>query len=433
MAPKKKIKSTINLDILRNVAIEDENRLTNFNTLIESYDEEELYNEEVTENIIFDQMEQVEGYYLEGFTNLSSDEIMLIFDISKSNLTKKSRGPQPVISPIDSITLMLYQFKNGYSFEEISKNLRLASIKLKSDQIKSSINNAIEKTYNCIYDHFVKTIPFEKQQKKLPGTFFPTCGIVDCTVIPLYRPSTDFETSKEWFSGKHHIYCSKFQALVDLTGLFMDIKGSFPGARHDFDIFKEFIDFFKQFCGKKSTIRLITEEEEYLFWALMLDSGYMGADSLIRCFLPYKESINHKLTTLEKTFNKLLSSKRVVIEMAFGRMKKLYHITNQKWSHKNIEKNDKIMKICTALTNLDIIKRPLINADSEFYWNSIKHFQNLHLKKQKKRKELNEKRKLTLKKLSKEIEEDNENDEDNDNENEENQNDKLQASDHSEN
>jgi hypothetical protein len=58
-------------------------------------------------------------------------------------------------------------------------------------------------------------------------------AIGDCTVFPIYRPSVEFQTAKEYFSVKHGFYCYKYQTINSLSGDFMNIRGPYKGTIHD--------------------------------------------------------------------------------------------------------------------------------------------------------------------------------------------------------
>ena len=74
---------------------------------------------------------------------------------------------------------------------------------------------------------------------------------------------------------------------------------------HDFKMYKETIG-----------------EKVYASIKILADLGYLGIEKLhANSLIPIKESKNHKLTKVEKAFNKRLAQQRVVIEQINAKIK----------------------------------------------------------------------------------------------------------------
>ncbi|KAJ3622557.1 hypothetical protein MTP99_003060 [Tenebrio molitor] len=61
-------------------------------------------------------------------------------------------------------------------------------------------------------------------------------GFIDGTVRPICRPSNNQD---EYYSGHKRLHCVKYQSVLTPDGLIVNLKGAFPGRRHDAGIFRE--------------------------------------------------------------------------------------------------------------------------------------------------------------------------------------------------
>lgn len=61
-------------------------------------------------------------------------------------------------------------------------------------------------------------------------------GFIDGTVRSICRPSVNQE---EYYSGHKRVHCVKYQSVLTPDGLIINLKGAFPGRRHDAGIFRE--------------------------------------------------------------------------------------------------------------------------------------------------------------------------------------------------
>ena len=131
---------------------------------------------------------------------------------------------------------------------------------------------------------------------------FPDCAyIVDATVQEINKPFIGFDKAKEYFSGKHYIYCLKSQVVVNVKGLAVFVATSIKGATHDKLVFdtclKDLQKIFALHPGKEPKV--------------LADKGYIDANSEI-LVTPFKG--NSALLTREQlTFNKKLGEERIII------------------------------------------------------------------------------------------------------------------------
>ena len=136
---------------------------------------------------------------------------------------------------------------------------------------------------------------------------FPECGyIVDATVQEINKPSLSFDVAKEYYSGKHSLYCLKSQVIVNVQGLAVFIASSIKGSIHDKLVFDQCLDEFKKILA------LHPEAPA----KILADKGYQDNNSEV-LVNPYKGNS----TTLEReqlTFNQKLGEVRIIVENFFG-------------------------------------------------------------------------------------------------------------------
>lgn len=132
--------------------------------------------------------------------------------------------------------------------------------------------------------------------------------IVDATERPVRRP-TDKDTEKMYFSGKKKDHTIKNQIFVSpKTGRILHVSRACEGKKHDKKLFEEDKIWTKAPPG---TI-------------VLTDGGYPGIDKLspyIKHAHPFRKEAGKELTELQKKANKILSSKRVMVENVFAHMK----------------------------------------------------------------------------------------------------------------
>jgi hypothetical protein len=127
-------------------------------------------------------------------------------------------------------------------------------------------------------------------------------GFLDGTFREICRPIRDQEL---FYSGYYRAHGIKYQGIVTPDGLILSLYGPFPGSVHDIFMYRE--------CGIPEKLREIMAEQQQLF--LYGDIAYT---SCFRVITPFKAT--HPLTREERRFNKVLSSDRIGVENAFGKV-----------------------------------------------------------------------------------------------------------------
>ncbi|XP_066596944.1 uncharacterized protein [Prorops nasuta] len=202
----------------------------------------------------------------------------------------------------------------------------------------SSLHKIIIRVTDFLLSISPRLIHFPNQEEKqiikeyfLNKKGFPNViGAIDGSHIRIDRPADDpnaYMNRKQYFSL--HI-----QGVVNHDTKFLDVFVGFPGSVHDSRVLKESTLFgsLEEICGDNDII--------------LGDSAYPCLKNLI---VPYKD--NGHLTARQREFNKKLSSCRVVIENAFGRLKQRFRQLDH-LKLKCIIQMVKIIHVCCVLHNI---------------------------------------------------------------------------------
>ncbi|XP_011197698.3 putative nuclease HARBI1 isoform X2 [Bactrocera dorsalis] len=203
-----------------------------------------------------------------------------------------------------ALQITIWKLSNNCSFRDVSDRFDVAAglaykVFLKIIKMICRLKGDVNK--------FPKTAAEQKQEEftNLRYNPFPfVIGCIDGTHIPISRPIRD-EISYRNRKGTYSIIT---QAIVDSRMRFMDAFISCPGACHDASVWQS------------SSVRkaIISKEIKiYSNYHLLGDGGYP-----LELFLmvPYRD--NGFLTPMQSKYNAILSSTRVVVEQAFGVLKK---------------------------------------------------------------------------------------------------------------
>ena len=153
------------------------------------------------------------------------------------------------------------------------------------------------------------------------------------------RPNFPFRKAMRFFSGKHSMYCLKKEVCVNFrNGTAALITPEFPGSTHDIMLLRSHLNELRELLGEKT---------------VLADLGYRG--------------VQHELPNIVVCGEEdaVLRARRVIVECFFGRLKTLFVIFSVVWPMKE-EFFDTFFDVACALTNLDVLHRPLQEFDAEF-------------------------------------------------------------------
>ncbi|XP_071958337.1 uncharacterized protein [Antedon mediterranea] len=175
---------------------------------------------------------------------------------------------------------------------------------------------------------------------------FPQCaGAIDGTHVPILAPSknpADYHNRKGW----HSVI---MQAVVDHNFCFTDVNIGWPGRTHDArvlansNIFSLAEDRQNGHLFPMENSTVINGVEVPVF--LIGDAAYPLKKWLMK---PYT---NHALTADQRRFNTRLSSARMVVENAFGRLKGRWRILLKR-NDVNISFVSDVVASCSVLHNI---------------------------------------------------------------------------------
>lgn len=152
--------------------------------------------------------------------------------------------------------------------------------------------------------------------------------IVDAFEQQIERPK---KGQRAFFSGKKKRHTLKIEIRINKKGRIIDVSKPFPGAVHDFNLFKQ---------GPP-----LPDHARGYF-----DSGYQGVDKIHpNSDFPYKATKNKPLEKEEKEYNSGLSSFRVKVENIIGDVK-TFKILSDRYRNKRKRYGIKV-NICAGLVN----------------------------------------------------------------------------------
>ena len=153
--------------------------------------------------------------------------------------------------------------------------------------------------------------------------------IIDATEQPIERPKVK---QQPYYSGKKKHHTIKTELRTTLSGRIVHVSKEYPGATHDFTIFKQ-----------SSPLPPNT--------SIFVDSGYQGIDQLhAQAEFPFKATKNKPLDPQEKEYNRALSRIRVVIENVIANIKN-FKILAERYRNKRKRHNVKF-NIIAAIVNV---------------------------------------------------------------------------------
>jgi len=153
--------------------------------------------------------------------------------------------------------------------------------------------------------------------------------IIDAFEQPIERPEKD---QKPYYSGKKKCHTLKTEIRINVLGEIQQVSPSYPGATHDFNVFK-----MEGVPNGKACI--------------LADSGYQGIQHLSsNTLIPFKASKKNPLTKAQRGFNKCLSAIRVTVEHVIGDMK-CFRILSNKYRNKR-KRYDIKCNIVAGLVNI---------------------------------------------------------------------------------
>ena len=229
-----------------------------------------------------------------------------------------------------------------YALTFLKTNMTFDSISALFSVHRSTLHRLVKRGLDAIelamkeFDHlpvrdFTSIIAFLCALKGKKSIF------IDATERPIRRPK---KNQKNFYSGKKKCHTVKNQIVSDSNKRILCVSQTEQGKSHDFKVFGE----------QKLAHNLPKSIKIYL------DSGYQGVKTTHpehKIFIPAKKPRNHELNSRQKTRNKNLSSKRVVIEHSIGGVKRMSAASDTCRSI-SLKVRDQKFIVCAGLWNFYI-------------------------------------------------------------------------------
>uniref|UniRef100_A0A1A8KU29 DDE Tnp4 domain-containing protein n=1 Tax=Nothobranchius kuhntae TaxID=321403 RepID=A0A1A8KU29_NOTKU len=227
-------------------------------------------------------------------------------------LTRKTTNWRRPYEPSLRLAVALWWYATPSEYRTISClfGVGMSTVCVFLREVTSALND-------CLLERFISLPKLDQLQLTLDGFAargYPMCGgAIDGSHIPFIAPRDD-PASYHNRKGCHSIV---LQAVVDHSFCFTDVYVGWPGRTHDARVLSN------------STIFIKAEQQDgYLFPMSRDISGVEVPVHLIgNAAYPLKKWLmkgftqHHRLTPEQSTFNYHLSSARMVVENAFGRLK----------------------------------------------------------------------------------------------------------------
>lgn len=355
-------------DIIEKIQQSQEQEMVENETLAQYHSEDES-DDDVTEAPLLTEIaDKVNGdKKLIALCSFTFQEIVEIWEIVKGPvLSASGRGKKPKYSPMDRLLLLLIFLKHGHSYNKFGVDYDLDS---------GAACRMIHKMLDLVSEPLQQVLMEKRTMEEIEETG-RVCAthsgiklICDVHFQPSNRPTGTFAETKIYFSGKHHDYGLKMETSHYPDGICATVSSHYPGSTHDFTIFKDMKDKYKDML-KKNHVEKEKPDEMPLFdkypgqWILIADSAYQSADKYLRAVVMKKrKSIR---TSADNVYYRSLSKDRVICENFYGRMLSLFGVIKQKYKYEHVM-YDKFFIVCTCLTNYHLGKYPLRDNDGGYY------------------------------------------------------------------
>lgn len=198
--------------------------------------------------------------------------------------------------------------------------------------------------------------PFEKPAKErktlrsleaVMDAFPDVVLVIDAKEQRTQRPKSDKDNDRQkpYYSGKKKAHTLKNQVAVQPGGKIGAVSASVPGgANHDLRLLRD-----------SRLLDNLSEGE-----AAMMDKGYDGITKDYpdhTLYLPHKARRNHPLTAAQKSYNRFLSSYRIVVEHTNAQLNQ-YQALSQVWRNRR-EHHTGVFRVVCSLVNRRIENCPL--------------------------------------------------------------------------
>jgi len=229
------------------------------------------------------------------------DELLFMWDLCKDSLInhyrEKHHQHNPKLLPFACLLMTLYYLRHYPSLRCLAAELGVG---------RTVISEYIDHTIQCLYNTIVpacfgdSTLPHRCFQE---GVITNVRFIIDSTFIILPHHSVKEESKKFYHLKSPTRQALKWQLTTTTDGIPYHISDVFYGSKADITILRE-----------SGVLKNFGDDTRALG-----DKGYLGEREIIT---PKKKPKGGEITAEEKKDNKLIHSKRVVVENCFHQFKR---------------------------------------------------------------------------------------------------------------
>lgn len=280
---------------------------------------------------------------LTSLTRFEFDELCKMFTISLNNRLKyytlegkvrqrsfKVRRNSIFQSNEEKLLFILSYYKTG-SIQEV----HALTFSMTQSKANLYIHFFTEILQKCLVDNNYSPLRNGSLLKKKIEQLNISQCYIDGTEREIPR-STDYETQKEYYSGKAKKHTVKNNIVSDNEGRILHLSETYNGKTHD----KKILDESKFKFTKNTTV--------------YLDTGFQGFESQVGIIImPTKKKKNKDLTIEEKQENTRIAKDRVRNEHAIGGVKRLRILKDKVriWAN---DFHDLVMEIACGLQNFRV-------------------------------------------------------------------------------
>ncbi|MCO5579944.1 hypothetical protein L7F22_033811 [Adiantum nelumboides] len=264
------------------------------------------------------------------------------------------------ILPVEKQVIALLRLASGARMIDISDHFGVGN---------ATVSKVIRKFVNALLEyraHFIFWPRDPLHMEEVKRGFFlqhglpNCCGALDITHdVNMEKPKCD--SGVDWFDWNKN-YSMSVQCIVDMSLRFMDVFAGWPGSPNDKRILRNssFAQCVEQ--GFYLNGRSFHNQNLAIHEYVVADGGYTPSDWLMTPYVVPQ-------TNRETRFNFKLSSTRIVVERAFGRLKNQWRFLNGKVACPRPKELSKIIVTCCTLHNmlLDMeegIERDIVESSS---------------------------------------------------------------------
>ena len=144
-------------------------------------------------------------------------------------------------------------------------------------------------------------------------------AFIDGTVRPVCKPSI---LQGSCYNGKDRVHALKYQAVTTPDGMFLQVAGPWPGARHDQHMVKQ--------SGILDYVVNLPRRPDGALFVIYADQGYATAPGIETPY--FDDAVNAQ----HAAYNEAMSASRVTVEWAFGGIL-------QNWAHNNFTPTQQLL------------------------------------------------------------------------------------------